>query len=193
MSIPTDERQNKTITLVLAVRYDNWFHLGSPVVLGGPTDTLIIDAYRDSETGKVVLSLARPSDRQIRAVLVVYRTDRYAKTAQDSKFVQRVRLLRQMTNHPFHLKLERIEETSPEVMFTIPLCVVLTKTDAYDLYKLIDPNGLPQVTRRARQDYPKWNAHDLRVRRFLERVGMHNFVSIIDSRVEKVDYFAFCL
>ncbi len=88
------------------------------------------------------------------------------------------------------LELERIEGTGPEVKFTIPLCVVLTKTDAYDLYNEIDPDGLPQVTRRARRDYSQWNAHDLRVRQFLERVGMHNFVSIIDSRFEKVDYFA---
>jgi len=87
-------------------------------------------------------------------------------------------------------RLEQLRNAGPKEKFPIPVLVVITKADAIDLSRadgdlaINDPAGCATAGDAA-------NAVELgsnRVKRLLEENGLHNIVSIIESRFDKVRY-----
>ncbi|MCR5163352.1 MAG: hypothetical protein K6C40_04960 [Thermoguttaceae bacterium] len=77
--------------------------------------------------------------------------------------------------------LERMTGKGSASRFHVPLCVVLTKTDMFNLYKHIDPEIFSMTN---------WEDHSRKTQEFLRNCGLDNFLAILESRFSHTMFFA---
>ena len=103
---PQDNSKYQTLTITPAVRRDNWFELGVPVVAGGPEEANLLGAYFDNDSDEIVLTPSWSDDRNITKIYVVIRQDRFAQNVNDSQQgAPPVIMERRIVNHPLRKKV----------------------------------------------------------------------------------------
>ena len=103
---PQDNSRYQTLTITPAVRRDNWFEWGIPVVVGGPEEANLLGAYFDNDSNEIVLTPSWSDDRSITKIYVVIRQDRFPQNVNDyHQGIPPVVIERRLVNHPFRKKI----------------------------------------------------------------------------------------
>ena len=104
---PQDNSKYQTMTITPAVRRDNWFELGVPVVVGGPEEANLLGAYYDNDSKEIVLSPSWSDDKNVTKLYVVVRQDRFAQNIHDAQpDVPPFIIERRLINHPIRKRIK---------------------------------------------------------------------------------------
>ena len=103
--IPTNESKYEVVQILPLVENGDWFQPGIPFRAGGPPDIHIYNAWFDSETQECVLAVNWDTDPNIKSLRILFRTDRYAETPNDSGEIRPIRLFRESINYPLRKKI----------------------------------------------------------------------------------------
>ncbi|MBR0237911.1 MAG: hypothetical protein IJQ39_07465 [Thermoguttaceae bacterium] len=102
---PQNNAFYQTYTITPAIKRDNWYEWGVPIVVGGPEEADLMNAYFDEDSGEVVLAPYWSDDLNVVRMYIVARSDRFAQDVNDLQsdiplFIAERRSL----NHPLRKK-----------------------------------------------------------------------------------------
>ena len=103
---PLDNSKYQTMTITPAVRREDWFEWGAPVLVGGPEEAVLLGAYFDVDSKEIVLSPSWSDDRSVTKIYAVIRFDRFAHNPKDAQpGYPPVVIERRLINHPIRKKV----------------------------------------------------------------------------------------
>lgn len=108
---PLDNSKYQTMAITPAVKRENWFEWGAPVVVGGPEEAVLYEAYDEDNSECIVLRPAWSDDRSVTKIYVVIRFDRFAQNPKDVQpGYPPVVVERRLINHSIRMKVRQFSQ-----------------------------------------------------------------------------------